>query len=89
MIKQIYPGNSSYAIQTGGRLKDLRESTTIEKVRDYHKKYYRPENAYITITGGIDADVLFAALEPVEKKMVEKFRDFPPYEKPFTVSVEF
>jgi hypothetical protein len=31
-----------------------RESTTIEKVRDYHTKFYRPENLYITVTGNVD-----------------------------------
>ena len=34
-IKEVYPGNSSYEMQTGGLLKNLRESTTIEKVRSY------------------------------------------------------
>ena len=33
-IKEVYPGNSSYEMQTGGLLKNLRESTTIEKVRN-------------------------------------------------------
>ena len=33
-IREVYPGNSSYEIQTGGVLKNLRESTTIEKVWD-------------------------------------------------------
>lgn len=50
-VNEIYPGNSSYQSRTGGALKNLRQNTTIEKVREYHKKYYRPENTYITITG--------------------------------------
>ena len=86
LIKQIYPGNSSYTVQTGGKLKSLRESTTIEKVRAYHKKYYRPENTYLTITGGIDPAMIFAALDPVERKLMEKMEDYPAWEKPFSVS---
>ena len=39
-VKEIYPGNSSYEIQTGGVLKNLRESTTIEKVRDWDRQKY-------------------------------------------------
>jgi Zn-dependent M16 (insulinase) family peptidase len=85
LIKQIYPGNSSYTVQTGGKLKSLRESTTIEKVRAYHKKYYRPENTYLTITGGIDPAMIFAALDPVERKLMEKMEDYPDWEKPFSV----
>ena len=86
LIKQIYPGNSSYTSQTGGRLKSIRESTTIEKVRAYHQKYYRPENMYITITGNVDPNMLFAALDPVERKIIEKADDYSQLEKPFSVS---
>ena len=74
-------------METGGRLKALRESTTIEKVRAYHKKYYRPDNTYITITGGIDPAMIFAALDPVERKLMEKMADSPDLEKPFSVSI--
>lgn len=84
LIKQIYPGNSSYTVQTGGKLKELRESTTIEKVRAYHQKYYRPENTFITITGGIEPEMIFAALDPVERKLMEKQSAELLSEKPFT-----
>ena len=91
LIKKIYPGNSSLTVQTGGLLKDLRESTTIEKVRAYHKKYYRPENTYLTITGGIQPEMVFEALDSVERKLMEKRNefpnDFPEWERPFSVSL--
>lgn len=32
-------------------MKNLRDSTTIEKIREYHGSYYRPENMYVIITG--------------------------------------
>ena len=115
-IREVYPGNSSYEIQTGGVLKNLRESTTIEKVRngfesalavqrgklyprvclnsilhkfafakvrDYHKKYYRPENTYITITGDVDEEDIFKSLEPLEQKLVKRMGEYPPFVKPF------
>ena len=85
MIKQIYPGNSSYTVETGGRLTPLRESTTMEKVRAYHKKYYRPENTYLTITGKIEPNQLFETIDQVERKLMEKQENFPKFKKPFTV----
>ena len=66
-------------------MKALRESTTIEKVRAYHKKYYRPDNTYITVTGGIDPASIFEALDPVERKLLEKLDEYPELEKPFSV----
>jgi Zn-dependent M16 (insulinase) family peptidase len=85
-MNQLYPGNSSLTQQTGGRLHNLRESTTIEKVRAYHKKFYRPENMFLTITGNIDPAMLFAALDPVERKIMGKADEYPEFEKPFSVS---
>lgn len=72
MANLLYPGNSSYHRETGGKLKNLRESTTIEKVRAYHKKYYRPENLVLTITGQISQEELFKALEKTEQKVIAK-----------------
>ena len=76
----------SYHVETGGKLKNLRESTTIEKVREYHKSYYRPENLYLIITGNIGSEDILSALEPVEEKILRKRSrgETPlPLEKPF------
>ena len=43
---------------------------------------------YITITGNVDATMLFAALDPVERKIIEKADDYSQLEKPFSVSFE-
>ena len=40
LAKKLYP-NSGYHSETGGYLQNLRNSTNIEKVRDYHREYYR------------------------------------------------
>ncbi len=40
LAKQLYPESGYYA-ETGGYLSNLRNSTNIKKVRDYHKKFYR------------------------------------------------
>ena len=71
MLNLIYPGNSSYHIETGGKLKNLR-LITIQDVREYHEKYYRPENLYLTITGQLDPKELFEVLDKIETKIVKK-----------------
>jgi predicted Zn-dependent peptidase len=59
-------------VETGGYLQNLRNSTSIAKVRDYHKKYYRPENLVLTITGRIDEQELFETLRKTEEKVLRK-----------------
>lgn len=71
MMKLVYPGNSSYSVETGGKLKNLRE-ITMQDIREYHKKYYRPENFQLTITGQIRPHELFEALDKIETKILKK-----------------
>ena len=72
MLQVLYPGHCGYKSSTGGLLKNLRESTTNEKVRNYHKAFYRPENLVLVITGHVKASEVFNALEPVEDCILSK-----------------
>nr|XP_042906689.1 uncharacterized protein C05D11.1 isoform X2 [Parasteatoda tepidariorum] len=71
MLRSMYPGHCGYKSETGGLVKNLRESTSNEKVRQYHKDFYRPENLSVIIVGQIDADKVFQALEPVEERIMK------------------
>ena len=53
---------------------NLRTSTSNEKVRDYHKEFYRPENLCLVITGQVDHEAVFKVLEPFEEKIEKKVR---------------
>lgn len=54
-------------------------------MRDYHRRYYRPDNMYLIITGNIGKEDLFEALEPVEAKIAAKAggQRAAKFEKPF------
>ncbi|GFS72170.1 uncharacterized protein C05D11.1 [Nephila pilipes] len=71
MLRSMYPGHCGYKSETGGLLKNLRESTTNEKVRAYHKEFYRPENLCVIIVGQINAENVFEALQPVEERIAQ------------------
>lgn len=68
----VYPGHCGYKSQQGGSLKNLRESTNNEKVRNFHKKFYRPENLAIIVTGKVSAEDIFRTLKPFENKIISK-----------------
>lgn len=55
-----------------GALKNLRESTNNEKVRQYHKEFYRPENLTVLITGQVKHADVFKSLQPLEQKIISK-----------------
>lgn len=86
MMDQIYPGNTSYHSETGGALENLRLTTTNEKIRAYHKQFYRPDNLYLTITGMLDPSQVFQALDRLETKILSKRegqKPLPPLGRPF------
>lgn len=72
LARAMYPGHCGYSSETGGIMKNLRESTTNLKVRQYHKDFYRPENLKIIITGKICHEDVFRALERLEKQILSK-----------------
>ncbi|XP_046403336.1 uncharacterized protein C05D11.1-like [Ischnura elegans] len=99
MLRALYPGHCGYKSQTGGVMKNLRESTTNVKVRNYHKEYYRPENLTVIITGQVKPNEVFRALAPVEETILSKGErglykrpwqsPVPPLEKSVDLLVEF
>lgn len=72
MARTLYPGKCGYSSETGGIMKNLRESTTNTKVRNYHKEFYRPENLKVIITGQVKSEDVFKSLEKLEDKIVSK-----------------
>ena len=72
LFRAMFPGQCGYKSITGGALKNLRESTTNEKVRQYHKEFYRPENLTLVIAGQIKHADVFKALQSLEKKIMSK-----------------
>uniref|UniRef100_U5EMA1 Putative zn2+-dependent endopeptidase insulinase superfamily n=1 Tax=Corethrella appendiculata TaxID=1370023 RepID=U5EMA1_9DIPT len=86
LMHNLYP-NCGYSAKTGGVMHNLRTSTSNKKVRDYHAAFYRPENLHVIITGQIKAEDVFASLEPLEEKIIEKGKR-PEYTRPWQTPVE-
>ncbi|XP_060071887.1 uncharacterized protein C05D11.1-like isoform X2 [Ylistrum balloti] len=99
MVRAMYPGHCGYKSETGGIMANLRDSTSHQKVCDYHREFYRPENLCLIITGQVSAEEVFTALKPVENKIIAKgSRSFftrpwmnkvPKLEKPIVVSIPY
>lgn len=85
MLRAVYP-NCTYSSETGGIMANLRTSTNNEKVRAYHAAFYRPDNLFVIITGQINAEDIFKALEPIEQKILSK-GELPPFIRPWQTPV--
>jgi len=86
MLRAMYPGHCGYKSETGGIMKNLRESTSNKKVVDYHKAFYRPENLGIIITGQVEVEEVLTALDSVERKVLSK-GEREPFLRPWSGSV--
>ena len=64
LIKNMYPEDHPYNWTTIGELEDL-QNATLQDVRDFHKKWYGPNNATMVIAGDIKKRKV--------KKLVEKY----------------
>ncbi|KAF9978178.1 hypothetical protein BGZ73_003559 [Actinomortierella ambigua] len=80
----MYPEGSGYRYDTGGLMACLR-TLTAEKIRQYHRDYYRPDNLCLIISGMVDHDKLLTALAPVEERILSK-GPLPPMKRPWVDS---
>ena len=88
-FRNLYPGKCGYKSETGGIMKNLRESTSHKKVVDYHKQFYRPENLRIIITGRVDPADLFKVMDDVDEEIAAKAADkgLPPFARPWQAMI--
>ncbi|KAG2209536.1 hypothetical protein INT47_008380 [Mucor saturninus] len=87
MKRIMYPETCGYRSETGGLMERLRE-LSVDKIRDYHKSYYRPDNLCLIITGKVDKDDLLKALEPVEESIIKK-GPLPEMQRPWVSTGDF
>jgi zinc protease len=64
IAKNLYPEGHPYSWTVIGEMEDL-TNATVEDVKAFHKKFYVPNNATLTISGDIDKDEI--------KGLVEKY----------------
>lgn len=68
-------------------MKNLRESTSHEKVVAYHRQFYRAENLCLIVTGNIDEKKIFASLANIEKRISDRNASLSPFLRPWQESV--
>ncbi|KAF9111927.1 hypothetical protein BGX27_004236 [Mortierella sp. AM989] len=82
--RTMYPEESGYRYETGGLMSCLR-SLKAEKIRQYHRDYYRPDNLCLIVSGSLDQKKLLEALGPVEERIISK-GPLPPMKRPWVSS---
>jgi predicted Zn-dependent peptidase len=74
--KRVFSGYFPYAHPTIGSLEDL-DRATLDWVKDFHRMYYAPNNAVVTIAGGFDPDEamrwVHEYFDAAEPQKIERF----------------
>jgi zinc protease len=70
LAQLVFQGDFAYEHPTIGSLEDL-EASRLEWARDFHRRYYRPENAVLSVVGDFDTETAEAWIE-------EHFADLEP-----------
>eukprot|EP00761_Pharyngomonas_kirbyi_P012880 gb/GECH01012907.1/.p1 GENE.gb/GECH01012907.1/~~gb/GECH01012907.1/.p1 ORF type:complete len:1026 (+),score=213.10 gb/GECH01012907.1/:1-3078(+) len=64
----LFHEDCGYRYETGGLCSNLR-SLTAQKVRDYHRAFYRPDNLAVVVTGQVSPDRLLRTIAAFEEKI--------------------
>lgn len=70
MLREMYPGVCGYKSETGGILRDIRTSLSNEKIRRYHREFYRPENLCVIVAGSVREEDVIGTLERFESQVI-------------------
>lgn len=83
LMKTLYAEKSGYSSETGGLMSELRKLTN-DKIRDFHKSMYRPDNLCVVITGSVEESELLEIMS----KFDENLQPLPtsPHKRPFVDS---
>jgi Zn-dependent M16 (insulinase) family peptidase len=69
MKKLLYPSDDvGYKSNTGGKMANVR-ALTPEEVRNYHEKYYTPDNMMVIVIGDVDPYDIMDSLNNVNSKV--------------------
>ena len=60
-----------YSAETGGKMANLR-TLTVDKVRRYHEEYYTSDNTLLILTGNVQKEDFFKALDEVEALVLKR-----------------
>ena len=83
--KLLFPGEPGYhALHEINKI----YSSSIQRVVDYHTKYYRAENLVLIITGRIDQEEIFKRLTSIEEKILEKVKNQSNFRRPWQRPVQ-
>ncbi|GAB1314124.1 Peptidase M16 inactive domain-containing protein [Madurella fahalii] len=84
----LYPENIGFRYETGGMMEALRVLTP-DRIREFHKAMYQPQNLAIVIIGEADHDDLLRLLDSFEESIKD---DIPPpnpkFKRPFVDSAQ-
>ncbi|KAL3776496.1 hypothetical protein HJC23_013239 [Cyclotella cryptica] len=65
------PISCGYSAETGGKMANLR-TLSIEKIRRYHREYYRSDNTLLLVTGNVESEEFFNKLDEVEALVLKR-----------------
>ncbi|GMS90043.1 hypothetical protein PENTCL1PPCAC_12218, partial [Pristionchus entomophagus] len=85
MRRLLYPEGHGYWCDTGGKLDAIRSLCSIDRVRDYHKKFYHIGNVFSIICGKVDHGRVQKILEDLEE--AEMARVPADFKTPFSTPV--
>jgi Zn-dependent M16 (insulinase) family peptidase len=69
ILRDLWSDKSPYYYECGGRLESIRNELTLDKIKIFHQKFYKPNHvAIILCGGGINTDEILTILNKFEQE---------------------
>lgn len=78
ILRDLWSDKSAYYYESGGRLESIRNELTLDKIKIFHQKFYKPNNvAIILCGGGINLDEIIKILNKFEQENFFQYENYP------------
>ncbi|KAI6205042.1 Peptidase M16 inactive domain protein [Aphelenchoides besseyi] len=78
-LQNVYPTCPELHVQTGGRLKEIRDLCSAERVQDYHRRFYHLRNMWVMLVGSMKPEELLKYVDQMDQSNESPDQ----FEKPF------
>lgn len=69
ILRDLWSDKSPYYYEAGGRLESIRNELTLDKIKLFHQKFYKPNHVAIILSGrGIDTNQILTLLDQFEEE---------------------
>ncbi|KAI6192068.1 hypothetical protein M3Y97_00296400 [Aphelenchoides bicaudatus] len=83
----VFPQTPSYHCDTGGRMKEVRDLCSLQRVQAYHKNYYNFRNMWVLLAGNFSHEEMLKSVDELDSNPDNQPPSAAEFKRPFDLTI--